>query len=483
MRWGIFARPCISPGLRSIAIWRCRRDNQRFQGEKLGGGSSTEEQWIRCTSLDTRGKDAVVSRRLSLQRLSDCLTLILTADCQATDSAACAFGGPVASPSKDLPVLDGSDGLKTRPFHGHILSSFGSSFDSAQLLWSQMVLVPYAFGLEPLRSYMLRREHSPNIRRALDWFLSFLEPAEWSARKESIEEYLEKILPIQSSRQEASMEGPISVSFDLMGWYLYLAETALTAPEKYEPIQGSRVLPIFERLGADFDHLTRIEGIDEKSKQLVRDDPGRADSTLFEILVALLWKRNGWTSVQFFPESPEEKRPDIIASSRDHVWAIECKRMSKTSGYSHRERTKWHRLWRHLGDLLAERRLDIILDIVFHVELETLADEFIVDELAGKLPLVASYPSHIISNDVWDVRVSRATLEQANRYLKDSCVKWPSDQLIELIAGRRDPNRGFTCVIRGKLVSMGSGRGSNRFIDSMNFAAGAFLGMRCRPGN
>ena len=46
MRWGLFARPCISRGLRCIAIWQCRMDNQHLQGGKPESSSPDEAQRV-----------------------------------------------------------------------------------------------------------------------------------------------------------------------------------------------------------------------------------------------------------------------------------------------------------------------------------------------------------------------------------------------------------------------------------------------------
>ena len=212
----------------------------------------------------------------------------------------------------------------------------------------------------------------------------------------------------------------------------------------------------------------------EKARELVRNQPNLADSTLFEFLVAILWKRNGWSVVSFVPESASAKTPDLLARSAGSQWAIECKRLAKSSDYSTRERAKWLRLWRPLSGWLVDHRHAVVLDIVFHVELETLPDEFMVAKLSGKLPLVATYPSHVVSNDVWDVKVSPVDLEQAAAHLSRYYVKCPSEQLAELIGGRRDPNRGFTAVYGGRTASLGTGHVFDRFLDTMEFGAGAF---------
>jgi len=300
----------------------------------------------------------------------------------------------------------------------------------------------------------------PDIKRALEWFLSFLRPEEWQKRKEAIEDYLESVLAPHDLAVKLQSQEPVSVSDDRMGWYLYLAETALYEPHKYEPLQGARVLPIFKRLGADFDLLARIVGTNEKATKLLLSDRQQPDSGLFEMLVALLWARNGWPSIEFIPESPPYKSPDIKVASTKEEWFIECKRLSAKASYSQKERQKWLSMWRYLTDYLKENRLSFILDITFHVELSVLPDEFIRDELCGKLQFIVP-PCTVISNDMWEVSVKQVDYEKAHSHLRQYHVKYPSDQLIKLVSGKRDPNRGFTCIVKGQIERIGGGRGNN----------------------
>lgn len=326
----------------------------------------------------------------------------------------------------------------------------------------------------------MQNTNAPELQRILDWFLSFIKPTEWRDRKKAIEKRLAEIYSPKQSRQEATnLE---SVSFPqhdrncwTMSWYLYLAEMLLTEPTKYEAIQGARVMPIFERLGTDLELMYEIGGINEKVKRLVSFGKRGAlepDATLFEILVALLWKRNGWQDVSFIPEA-SEKRPDIRAASDKGEWFIECKRLNGTSEYSKKERKKWLKMWVHLRDYLVDKQIPAVFEIVFHVELELLPDDFLVKQLAGKLPFLLS-PCIVISNEQWHVSFDKVNFHKAREHFKKFSVKVGSSQLCELIAGYRDDNRGFTHVASGEPKHFGKGRTNNQYLTSLDFAAGAF---------
>ena len=113
------------------------------------------------------------------------------------------------------------------------------------------------------------------------------------------------------------------------------------------------------------------------------------------------------------------------------------------------------KMWKPLSLFLSNYGYSVVLDVTFHVELDSLEDEFMVNELKGKLPLIAYYPCKIIANDIWDVTVSSVDYERVRNHLKDFYVKYPSDQIIELISGRRDPNRIFSSVFSGTVSNMG----------------------------
>ncbi|MEE7626564.1 hypothetical protein V3O24_10355 [Methylobacter sp. Wu8] len=323
----------------------------------------------------------------------------------------------------------------------------------------------------------------PELERILEWFLGFIKPVEWCERKREIEKRLEDIHRPKKSHQGAINHQSISFQkHDKMGWtmswYLYLAEMLLTEPTKYEAMQGARVIPIFERLGADLELLHQIGGINEKVERLLsfgKKGILEPDATLFEILVALLWKRNGWDDVSFKTESTvhKEKTPDIRAASGNNEWIIECKRLNGRSEYSEKERKKWLRMWIHLRNYLIDKRIPAIFEIVFHVELESLSDDFLVKQLAGKLPFLSSQ-CIVISNEQLQISFDTVNFDKAREHLERFSVKMGSSQLCELIAGYRNPNRGFTHVVLGGTEYSGDGRSNNKYLTTMDFAAGAF---------
>ena len=129
-----------------------------------------------------------------------------------------------------------------------------------------------AEGLPPFGNYA-----DPDVERALDWMLGFLEVSDWHQRSAQIESQLEATLEPRSSREAAQTYQPVSISDDRVAWYLYLVDTVLHAPLKYDPTQGARVVPIFKRLGADLDLLTSIKGVNGRVARILTNDRRQPD--------------------------------------------------------------------------------------------------------------------------------------------------------------------------------------------------------------
>jgi hypothetical protein len=319
------------------------------------------------------------------------------------------------------------------------------------------------------------RCHSPDpdIERAFDWILSFLPSGEWKRRRLAIEKYLESLFHPKPTGASITGFNRLIGTEDRIGWYLYLVETSQHEPHRTEVNQASRVLPVFKRLGMELDRLMQIGGIESQVSRLLGTSKDQPDSVLFEILVALLWSRNGWRDVSFILPSRKRKRPDIRAANGGDEWFIETKRMATNSGYTQKERDKWLRMWLRLKDCLIRERYPLILDIAFHVELEQLNDSFPYDELAGKLKFVTG-PCHLISNEIWDVSAKFVDLAEISKHLDEYYVKCHSRQLQELIGGSWDRKKGFTFVMLSSNVRIGGERGINQYVEHIDWAAGVY---------
>lgn len=317
----------------------------------------------------------------------------------------------------------------------------------------------------PIEEFKFPRYEDQDVINAWHWFMSFISERNWQTRKQKIESNITFYFRPTTPFSEPLTEGTLLVEKrDVIGWYLYLIDTLINEPHKYEYFQGARVVPIFKRLGEDLEKVKGIEGIEKKVKELLNKRQSEADAFLFEILTALLWTRNGY-EVAFIGESAK-KTPDLVAKKEGKTWNIECKRQSKTSDYTYQETAKRQKMVSHIGQNLL--RKNILLNIVFHVELHTLDDDFLKILLDKKLDL--SIPGKIISNKQVDIDLEFIDIAGIKKHLQNHWVKNNSPMLNFLIGRRPVDNKSFTCAMYANFVRVGEGDVNNLFVDDIENA-------------
>ena len=171
-----------------------------------------------------------------------------------------------------------------------------------------------------------------DVISAFNYFMTFMTPAQWQSKKQAIEEYLSKFYLNSPPLSQPVSEGLLMVTDkDRIGWYLYLMHCLIYEPHKYEYFQGARIIPLFKRIGMDIDLLPTLEGLRKKISDLIKKRPIEADQVIFELLVALAWKRNGY-DVEFLAEGVT-KTPDLLVKKNGKSYQVECKRQQKSSAY------------------------------------------------------------------------------------------------------------------------------------------------------
>ena len=312
------------------------------------------------------------------------------------------------------------------------------------------------------------QDHSPDpdVEAVFKWLMSYIPASEWQTRRRDIESHFQAVA---NPTVELGPLARLNYLADPLGWYLYLVECSLFDPVSVEVNQAARVLPFFRKLGEDLDLLKSIGGLERQvSKLFLSKQP---DSELFEMLVALVWARNDCSNVEFV-EDKSQKSPDIYASKHGERWGVEAKRLGG-SEYSLKEREKWLKLWKPVSIALVEGRLPIVVDVTFHVELTSLPDDYLEQELCGKLRFVACSGT-LMSNDVMTVAVKFVELNKIANHLRKYRVKRPSRQLDELITGEWPvAGRGSTTLMKARSVKIGHAKIFNDYVDDIEWAAGA----------
>ncbi|KKK86809.1 hypothetical protein LCGC14_2759540, partial [marine sediment metagenome] len=306
----------------------------------------------------------------------------------------------------------------------------------------------------------------PHVKAALDWFLSFIDRSEWERKKKDIEEYIGGIIETKKTPPSlASNSSRIVYPYDRFAWYLYLADSYTSHIGDYEFSQGARVIPLFKIIGQNLELMRKASGVEQLVLRMSDKEKDSPDSALFELLVGLLYLRNFWKRITFLPGSKTSKTPDIHVESALNEYFVECKRLSKSSDYSERERVCWLKMSQPLREYLTETKKPLIVDIIFHRELATLDVNIIKKELIPKLDLIGSKGT-VIDNDIWTVKVDFVDMAKIRRHLRKFSVKIPSTVMTELIFKGYEQGKGYTPLILGKTAEF-----NNTYLESVIFAA------------
>ena len=320
----------------------------------------------------------------------------------------------------------------------------------------------------PLEKIPFPKYTDKDVINSWKWFMSFIPDNEWQRRKLQIEKSIavnfRETEPFSESLSDGTL---IAIKDDIISWYLYLLDMLINEPHKYEFFQGSRIVPIFKRFGEDLGILKSIGGIKIRLKELIKKRRIEADALLFEMLTALLWAKNDY-QVSFIPEKNGEKSPDLIAKKNGKVFKIECKRQSKTSDYTYKETEKRQKMISYIGQELLEK--NILLEIEFKVEIESLPDNFLKLQLAEKLENIK--PGNIILNEDVKIDAKFVDILAIKKHLKKSFVKHNSPMLNYLIANQPIDNLGFTCGVFADFFRVGEGEVNNLFISDISNAYG-----------
>lgn len=314
-----------------------------------------------------------------------------------------------------------------------------------------------------------KRYYDYDVIEALKWFKSFLNENDWAKRKRIIENKISNLERETEPFSESILDGTLILdNVDQIGWYMYLIECLIHEPFKYEFYQGARIVPVFKMIGMNLEILKGIKGVNEKIRTLIRKRMSEADSILFEILTAILWVSNGW-NVEFIDENNSLKTPDLYAKKDGKEWYIECKRQRKTSDYAYRETAKRLNLISKIAPLLLEK--NILLDIVFHIEIVNLPDTYLYDLLREKINSNLK-SGKLLSNTQIDIDVSFIDINSIQKYLDINHIKYPSPKLDFLITEKHVDNIGFTSGVFGKFVRMGEGKVNNIYLKAIEKAYG-----------
>lgn len=286
----------------------------------------------------------------------------------------------------------------------------------------------------------------PDLRRAVDWLLSFVPDDEWKRRRFAA---LEKFVNTASGerRPEPDEKGRFFDEEDRFAWYLFLGQALLDHPMVYDFVFGARVVPVFRAIGRNLNVLRGVRGIEARVKRMTGPERGQPNGGLFELLVAAAYRRAGAT-VSFLPEQPGvRKTHDLDVELRGTLWAVECKRL-EVGEYAEKERAAVRSLWVPVSRNLHEQGLSVMCKARFLAELDQVPQLYLATQVRDWLR--AGRKSHSWSDGYGSGQVSSLDLAPLQAVLATDNVAMNSPRLQELLTGEYKRNGSFVSSFHAK---------------------------------
>lgn len=279
------------------------------------------------------------------------------------------------------------------------------------------------------------------IHKAFNWLTSYLEPHEWQKRKLSV------LNEIHAKKYKKSMLNPetsSAYSKDVPALHLLYAECMLTPDllPYYDFYQGATIVPSFVSIGRDLELIRDIKNIEHVVRKFLNPKNINPETEIFELLVALLYKRNSYKNIEFIPEGSTPS-PDLKLRNSEHDMFIECKKIAKTSDFSRNDADRWRAMWLHLREGLRHVNENYFFEIIFHRSLEKFNEEFLAIEILPKLKLIPWSSKSIIKDDDVFISVRQLDLSNIKNYLADRDLKL-SSQFIDLATGEYKHHQQYT---------------------------------------
>lgn len=285
----------------------------------------------------------------------------------------------------------------------------------------------------------------PDLRRATNWLTTFMPDEEWRRRRFAA---LERFVNAATGNlgEDPSGGGRFFSSDDQFAWYLFLGQASLDHPTVYDFLFGSRVVPILRAIGRNLHLLKNVEGVEQRVQRMVGAERRQPNGGLFELLVAAAYRREGG-AVRFLSEQAGVKRThDLDVRIRGEEWAIECKRM-ELGEYTEKERSRARELWLPTAHELARRGLNVLAQVQFASELESISPEYLAHHA------IQWMEGGYLRPHGWQDRhgsgiIGSLDMGPLTSLLKTDDVALHSSRMVELLTGRYRRNAKVIQVLR-----------------------------------
>ena len=270
-----------------------------------------------------------------------------------------------------------------------------------------------------------------DILIATAWLKSLVPAQVWATRIERTREQFLRAVEALHRGEPAALYDPA----DLIAWQIFQAETYAIDRSYWVPGVTAQIGPIMTRLGQELATLLTVKGVEARAERLMTAERRQSDAGLFELLVALAYRRNGWTDVLFVEEQRGGPRShDITVSRPRRRWAVECKRMS-AAPYAQAEKARGEALSQAVHALCRDRGRSVIVEAAFKSELSAVPDDY----LTGRAATFLANPEASFWHDEHGFgRVREVDWRLAHRVLEADYVYYGASRMIELLVGHYD---------------------------------------------
>ncbi|WP_257385054.1 hypothetical protein [Tahibacter caeni] len=287
----------------------------------------------------------------------------------------------------------------------------------------------------------------PDLRRAVEWFRSLMPRQQWVKRRENA---ARRLYQTTLGRNITDPKGTrVFDPNDTFGWHLFLAESHLDHIWNFEPIYGSRVVPVFRSIGRNIERLLDIEGSKKRVRKMIASNASQPNGTMFELLVAAAYSRIG-AQVKFVDESKTSKSHDLDILLKGVSWAVECKRM-EVGDYTEQERLKIGSLWSNCTAFLEGVGANALCNVQFFVELSAVPSPYLKEKVDAWIE--SGRTSLEWADDISHGTISILDISPLQYVLRTDLVLQGSTRILQLLTGEYVRNGNYRTSLRTKLWS------------------------------
>lgn len=264
---------------------------------------------------------------------------------------------------------------------------------------------------------------------AVAWLKSFVPQHEMERRLEAAKSFLLNARKLMREGKPCQLYDPN----DVAAWYILQAETFATNRAFWTQEGVLQAVPYLTRIGAELPLLLKVKDSEARAARIMQGERRQPDGAIYELLVALAYKRGGWSNVEFVPETPGQgKTPDLFVYRPRSRWAVECKRL-KPSSYAINEKKRGSELAEPIHELCVELNESVIVEIRYKIELDEVPDDYLISPVYSAI--------NRRSLDPWDDEIAVGCVRPVNwpltrRILAKDYVYFGGSRMIELLAGR-----------------------------------------------